>query len=129
MRLRDIKTTMELEHLSCKSAVACRKELWIGLLLYNLIRTVMVQAADRARADLNRISFAGAVQRLRQLSYGRLIHHDPLQAWDLLLEHLAEDALPHRPNRVEPRRRKRRLKNYPLLNCPRSLEKQRLLVS
>jgi hypothetical protein len=129
LRLRDIKTTMGLEELSCKSARGCRKELWIGLLLYNLIRAVMVQAAAGAGVAVNRISFAGAVQRLRQMSRGQLIRNDPLQAWALLLDHLVQDALPHRPDRVEPRRLKRRAKNYRLLNRPRQQEKLSLLAS
>jgi len=127
LRLRDIKTTLGLDKLSCKSAQGCRKELWMGVLLYHLIRSIMIDAAVQGRLPLARISFAGTLQRLQLFAYGRLIHEDPEAAYRLLLDHLIRDPLPLRPNRLEPRKLKRRLKNYPLLTRSRSLEKQRLL--
>jgi hypothetical protein len=120
LRLRDIKTTMGLEQLRCKTPAGCRKELWMGLLAYNLIRTVMVEAARRARLSAARISFAGTLERLRQFgSAVAALHASPREAYRLLLEHLAKDRLPPRPNRHEPRARKRRPKNYQLLTAPR----------
>jgi hypothetical protein len=42
----------------------------------------------------------------------------------LLLQYNAEQTLPYRPNRVEPRARKRRPKNYPLLTQHRKIFKE-----
>jgi hypothetical protein len=119
LRLRDIKTTMGLEELRCKTPEGCRKELWMGLTAYNLIRTVMVAAARRARLRSERISFAGTLDRLRQFGSGTLVHRSPEKGYRLLLEHLAKDRLSRRPNRREPRAVKRRPKNYQRLTAPR----------
>jgi Transposase DDE domain len=121
LRLRDIKTTMGLEKLRCKSPEGCRKELWMGLMAYNLIRTVMVEAARMARLKTARISFAGTLQRLRQFGTGCVLNASPRKGYRMLLEHLARDRLPVRPNRREPRAVKRRPKNYQLLTAPRHL--------
>jgi hypothetical protein len=40
---------------------------------------------------------------------------------ELLLRYIAHDRLPLRPNRYEPRAKKRRPKGYPLLTKPRRL--------
>ena len=92
----------------------------MGLLAYNLIRTVMVDAARRARLSAARISFAGTLDRLRQFgSAAAALHASPRKAYRLLLEHLAKDRLPRRPDRREPRAVKRRPKNYQRLTAPR----------
>ena len=128
LRLADIKTTMGLERMHLHTPEGCRKELWMGLLAYNMIRTVMCEAARRAKKPVARISFAGTMHRLDTFSTGRLCHVDPAAAWLLLLEHIAKDLLPVRPNRVEPRKRKRRPKAFPLLTQPRQVERTRLLA-
>jgi len=127
LRFRDIKTTMGLEMLKCKTPDGCRKELWMGLLAYNLIRAVMAHAALERKVRLSKISFAGAVQRLRAFASGSLVRDDPIGAYDLLIQHLVDDLLPYRPNRIEPRKRKRRPKNYGLLTLPRDTEYSCLL--
>ena len=91
----------------------------MGLLAYNLIRTVMVDAAKRARLSAARISFAGTLGRLRQLGAAALAGASDRDWYRLLLEHLAKDRLPVRPNRHEPRAVKRRPKNYQRLTAPR----------
>jgi hypothetical protein len=128
LRLRDIKTTMGLERMHLHTPESCRKELWMGVLGYNLIRTVMCAAARRVDKPVARISFAGTLHRLDTFGMGRLRHTDPATAWRLLLEHVAEDLLPVRPNRLEPRKVKGRPKPYPLLMQPRHLERQQLLT-
>lgn len=127
LRLRDIKTTMGFELLKAKTAEGCRKEMWMALVAYNLIRTVMVAAARRMDKAVGRISFAGTVQRLEAFGMCPLRAQDPVGLFVLLLDHLCDDLLPRRPNRVEPRKRKRRPKNYRLLNRPREVERQELL--
>lgn len=128
LRLRDIKTTMGLERLHLHTPEGCLKELWMGILAYNLIRSVMCAAAQRVKKSVSRISFAGTLHRLSAFGMGQLRQKDPHGTWDLLLEHVAEDLLPLRPNRVEPRKLKRRPKPYPLLTQPRQLERAQLLA-
>jgi hypothetical protein len=127
LRLRDIKTTLGLEQLNSKSPAGCRKQLWMGLLGYNLIRMVMLAAAHRVHHTVDGISFAGTLQRLRTFSLSTLPLFDLGNGWLLLLDHLALDMLPYRPYRVEPRKQKHRKKNYRLLNRPRQVERQELL--
>ena len=45
--------------------------------------------------------------------------HRRLILYQAMIHYIAHDLLPLRPNRLEPRARKRRPKNYQLLNKPR----------
>jgi hypothetical protein len=120
--LRDVKTTLGLEQLRCQSPAMVRKELLAGLIAHNLIRCVMAQAAREHDAELERLSFKGAVDALRQ--YSAVLAQAPThrlkrKLWQNLLRTLACDRVPLRPGRTEPRAVKRRPKPYPLLNRPR----------
>jgi Transposase DDE domain len=124
LSLRSIKSTMGLEWLNCKSPEMARKELLACLIAYNLIRCVMAEAATFHKVELQRISFKGAVDALRQYSAAIAQARNRklrLQLWEDLLLNLARDLVPHRPHRREPRAVKRRPKAYPLLNQPRTL--------
>jgi hypothetical protein len=119
---RDIKTTMGMEQLRCKSPDMAEKELLAYLVAHNLIRCVMAEAVAGSAADLERISFKGAVDALRQYSGAMAQARTQKmrrQLWEDLLLNLARDLVPLRPNRREPRAVKRRPKPYPLLNQPR----------
>jgi hypothetical protein len=119
---RDLKTTMGMEQLRCKSPDMAEKELLAYLIAHNLIRCVIAEAVALHRVDLERVSFKGSVDALRQYSdaiaqaRNRKIRR---QLWEDLLLNLARDLVPNRPNRTEPRAVKRRPKPYPLLNKPR----------
>lgn len=119
---RDLKTTLGMEQLSCKSPEMVQKEALAFLIAHNLIRCVMAEAAARFEADLERISFKGSVDALRQYSeaIGKARNRKQRsQLWDDLLLNLARDLVPLRLGRHEPRAVKRRPKPYPLLNKPR----------
>src|SRR5829696_3721598 len=62
--LRSLKQTLQMDVLRCKTPELARKELWAHVLAYNLIRTVMAQAAIRHGLEPRSISFKGAVQAL-----------------------------------------------------------------
>ena len=125
--LDDLKTTMGMEDLRTKSPSMVEKELYAFLLAHNLIRCLMAQAAEQFQVDLTRISFKGSIDAL--LSFSSAIAQTR-QRWrkrklrDKLLEILATDLLPHRPDRREPRVRKRRPKDFPLMHLPRSTYKR-----
>jgi len=130
LRLRDIKTTMQMDVLRGKSADIVRKEILMHLLAYNLIRALMWQAAQKHGRSLHRLSFAGTVEHLNALApylwlYGGTRRSGIVYA--LLLEWIARDKLPHRPGRIEPRAVKRRPKEYDRLNRPREELRQALL--
>ena len=119
---RDLKTTMGMEQLRCKSPDMAEKELLAYLIAHNLIRCVIAQSVALHQVDLERVSFKGSVDALRQYSdaiaqaRNRKMRR---QLWEDLLLNLARDLVPNRPNRTEPRAVKRRPKPYPLLNKPR----------
>lgn len=120
--LRDVKTTLGLETLRCQSPAMARKELLAGLIAHNLIRCVMAEAAQVHEAELERLSFKGTVDAVRQFSAAMAQARTrklKRALWEDLLRTLARDRVPLRPNRREPRAVKRRPKPYPLLNRPR----------
>lgn len=108
LRLRDIKTVMGMELLKCKTPEGWRKELYMGLIAYNMIRAVMLDTACRGRMQLARISFSGTVQRLDALIGGTLFLKEPTRWYQYMLDRLIADRLPLRPGPVEPRNLKRR---------------------
>jgi hypothetical protein len=130
LRFRDIKTTMGMDVLRGKTADIVRKELYMHLLAYNLIRCLMAQAAARHGRPLHRLSFAGTVDRLNALAPYLWLYDGTPRAealYELLLGWIARDPVPDRPNRVEPRAIKRRPKEYDRLNRPRA-EMRKTLV-
>jgi len=120
---RDIKIALGMDVLRCQTPQMVRKEIIMHAIAYNLIRSLMQQAAALYRVPLERLSFKGTVDTLRQWTDSINAAHDrprvQARLVDELLQILAEDRVPHRPNRAEPRVRKRRPKDYPLMTRPR----------
>ena len=86
------------------------------------MRCVMAQAAAQYEVDLERVSFKGALDAVRQYSnpIGQARNRKlRRQLWEDLLLNRARDLVRRRPNRTEPRTVKHRPKPYPLLNQPR----------
>jgi hypothetical protein len=125
--LRSLKETLGMGVLRCKSPAMVRKEVWAHLLAYNLIRSVMAQAADACGADPRELSFQGAVQALsafaERLLEARGQTAEELYEWLLLV--IGAHQVGDRPDRVEPRARKRRPKEYPVLTEPRAQARKR----
>ena len=124
---RDIKTSMGMEALRCKSPKMAHKELEMFFIAYNLIRCLMAQSATTHDAPLERLSFKGTVDAVRQFSMAlgqarSLKKQQQLLA--RLLQIIAQDRVPDRPGRREPRAVKRRPKPHQLLNRPRHLMKE-----
>lgn len=63
--LRHVKTTLDMQDLAGKSLDIVRKELWLGLTAYNLIRALMLEAAIRAGQSPLQLSFAACWRRIR----------------------------------------------------------------
>jgi hypothetical protein len=116
---RNIKTTLGMEFLSCKTPQMNEKELWVHWLAYNLIRLLMAQAAATAAVQPRQLSFKHTVQLwtewiARRLCGGR---NTPVVR---LFELIAQLRVGNRPGRREPKARKRRPKPYPWLKVPRA---------
>jgi hypothetical protein len=120
--LRDLKTTMGMEQLRCQTPAMAEKELLAYLVAHNLIRCVMAEAVATYQVELERVSFKGSLDALRQYSnaLGQARNKKMRdQLWQDLLLNLARDLVPHRPDRLEPRSLKRRPKNFGWLTKPR----------
>ena len=128
INLRHLKSSMDMEMLRTKSPEMVHKELALYFLAYNLIRSLMTEAALSYGKDPLRLSFKGTLQHLNTFlpllaSAGPTKRH---QHYQLLLLLIAREILPDRPGRVEPRRVKRRPKPARWLQEPRALLKQKL---
>src|SRR5712691_5129172 len=121
---RDIKTSMGMEVLRCKSPKMLHKELEMFFIAYNLIRCLMAEAGAIYDAPLERLSFKGTVDSVRQFSFAiaqARSQKNQKQLIAQLLAVIAQDEVPDRPGRRDPRAVKRRPKPYQLLNRPRHL--------
>ncbi len=105
LNFRHLKTTMGMEVLHCKRVAGVLKELHMFAIAYNLVRLVMLEASRRQNVPLDRISFIDALRWLRDAHPGTLLT-------ELVVN-------PSRPNRLEPRVIKRRMKKYTLMKKPR----------
>jgi hypothetical protein len=110
---KHLKTTMRMDVLHCQTVLGILKEVTMFLLVYNLVRMTILEAAKRQGVPPDRISFVDALRWLATAQPG-----DELP--DLVV-------LPSRPGRVEPRVRKRRPKVFPLMKQPRAELRKALL--
>lgn len=100
-----LKTTMNMDVLRCKSPDGVIKELWAYMIIYNLVRMLMIEAAQQQDVSPNRVSFIDALDVLRSRS-----PTDPVPT--LIIN-------PHRPGRDQPRVIKRRKDRYTAMTRPR----------
>jgi hypothetical protein len=117
--LRNIKTTLGLEKLRCKTPEMALKELWVYLLAYNLIRLLMAQSALLADQIPRQLSFKHTVQIWIAWQRQTANTYDAV-AITALLVLIAEPRVGMRGGRIEPRVIKRRPKPFPLLTKPRA---------
>ncbi len=121
--LRDIKTTMGMDILRCRTPAMVKKEILMHLIVYNAIRLLMVDAADKVKQPPRRISFKASIQALRQweplFNWTDPKNHGRRRLIASLLHAIAANIIIDRPGRREPRCVKRRPKPFPLLTAPR----------
>ena len=118
MCLDDLKTTLRMESLRSRSPAMARKEFYMRLIAHNLVRCTMAQAAAGHNVPLERISFKGSLDSVRQFSHAMAqarANKKREQLWAELLRTLAADLVPERPGRREPRAVKRKKNKYPRL--------------
>lgn len=107
-----LKTTMKMDVLRCQTVLGVQKELTMFLLVYNLVRMTVLEAARRQGVPPERISFVDALRWLATAKPG-----------DELPQLVVN---PLRPGRIEPRVRKRRPKEFPVMQKPRAVLRQEL---
>ena len=127
--LRSLKVVLGMDMLPSKTPEMVRKEIWMTLLAYNVVRALMVKASLAHQRDPRRLSFKGALQTVQE--FGPALREASVATrpglWRVVLNSIADDEEGYRPDRVEPRARKRRPKPYPLLTVPRKQAKTALL--
>jgi hypothetical protein len=129
--LRSIKSTMQMHELRCKTPELVHKEIWTHILAYNLIRTVMAQAAATHDLLPRAVSFKGAIQTLEAFQPLIVIQaaHDSVyraRLYRLLLDAVATHRVSERPDRYEPRVKKHRRNHYGWLTRPRAEVKRKM---
>jgi hypothetical protein len=112
VRLRELKVTLKLDVLKCETQEGVRRELAMMMLIYNLVRRVMGIAAKRQEVEPERISFIDALDWLSRADASEAIPRLKVN--------------PQRERASEPRVRKRRPKNYPLMTRPREVLRREL---
>lgn len=120
---KDIKRSLGMDILRSKTPEQVRKELAMCVILYNVIRGVMLTASKKRKVPLSRISFKGTATQMNQWQWLFLCASKRIIEFYKILKDfykaLTSAPIPQRPIRNEPRAKKRRPKNYPLLNQPR----------
>ena len=118
--IRNIKTTLGMETLSCRTPAMAEKEIWVYLLAYNLIRLLMAQAALLADVIPRQLSFKHALQLwIAWQQHGSGSCDEGRLSGLFIL--IAQQQVGGRPGRIEPRAIKRRPKPFPLLTKPRGV--------
>ena len=102
-----------MDVLRCQTFVGVMKELAVFVAVYNLVRRVLRQAAQRQGVKVDRVSFTDALRWLRTARAGEELPRLKVN--------------PERPGRFEPRVKKRRPKPYPLMRKPRAVLRKALL--
>ena len=129
--LRSITQTMQMDVLRCKTPAMVRKKIWGHLLVYNLLRAAMAQAALGHGVVPRQVSLQGTRQTLA--AFHSLLAQIPSTEREsivhIVLNAIASHRVGTRPNRYEPRACKRRPKPYPLLRVPRQQARARLATA
>lgn len=125
--IRHIKQTLNLDHLRCKTPEMVRKEFFMTLLAYNLVRRTICVASLRHGRIPRRISFTQTCVIILTIPPLLLFSSGCSQiTLETLFHRIAKLEIPDRPGRIEPRMIKRRPKNFPRMQEPRKIIKQRL---
>jgi hypothetical protein len=116
-----IKQTLNLDHLRCKSPEMVSREVWVTLVAYNLIRKLIATAAVVHDKQPRRLGFTRACQTVlvSWILFSTESCYDAAAMQAHLLASIAANEVANRPGRIEPRVLKRRRHRYPLMQCSR----------
>lgn len=123
LRFREMKSFLGMDVLRCKSPAMIEKELAMQAIAYNLLRWLLLQAAGIGGQPPTTLSFKACLDALPGYLDAMRSHpgkpRRQRRIFHQLLATLADQVVPYRPGRAEPRAKKRRPKNYQLLTRPR----------
>jgi putative transposase len=119
--IRHIKQTLHMDHVRCKTPEMVRRELWVTLLAYNLIRKVIAMSAAVHGKLPRQLGFTLACQSILAswMVFSTGSCRDSRAMYHMILAHIAANEVANRPGRIEPRVLKRRRHRYPLMQRPR----------
>ena len=126
LHLRSIKCVLQMDHLRCKTPHRVRNEFWMHLLAYNLVRRAMAMAAFQSGATPWQVSFKGALQTLNHFLPQLGSATSVTAICEALVRGIAAHVVGNRPDRYEPRVKKRRPKEYDLMTKPRAEYKRQV---
>jgi hypothetical protein len=127
--IRAIKVSLGMDVLRCQSAAMVQREIWTCLLAYNLIRQTMLEAALKSERSPRQLSFTAALQQIAAAWAVLSVCDAALRARliEVQLSAIANHVVGDRPDRVEPRKIKRRPKAHKLLNESRASARDKLI--
>ena len=117
---------LQMDHLRCKTPHRVRNEFYMHLVAYNLIRQLMAVAAVQAGREPWTVSFKGALQTITHLLPLLGTQLSTSDWCEALLDAISTHVVGNRPDRFEPRVRKRRQKKYLLMREPRQNYQRRM---
>lgn len=130
VNFKHLKTTLKMEMIVAKTPEMVQKEIWVHLLAYNLLRTIIWQAVQQTAISPLRISLQGTRQLFNHFrpQLADTATHDRRRLYSTLFTIITEQIVPLRPHRHEPRVVKRRPKSFLRMQQPRSILKAKLAV-
>ena len=126
--LRHLKTTMHMEHIHSKTPEMVRKEFYIHLLAYNLIRATLWESGIKHNVHPLRLSYKGAIQHVLNFVPILAIMKDRDFVYDIMLTIISQGKLLERPFRVEPRMVRSKKRQFPRMTRPRQEIRQKLVA-
>ena len=126
--LRHLKTTMQMEHIHSKSPEMVRKEFYVHLLAYNLIRATLWEAGTKHQVHPLRLSYKGAIQHVLSFLPILAITGDRDMVYSVMLTIISQGKLLERPLRIEPRMVRSKKRSFPRLTRPRQQIRQKLVA-
>ena len=126
--LRHLKTTMGMEHVQSKSPEMVRKEFYVHLLAYNLIRATLWESGIKHQVHPLRLSFKGSIQHVLNFVPILAIIKDRDIIYAAMLTIISQGKLPERPFRIEPRMVRSKKRSFPRLTRPRQEIRQKLIA-
>lgn len=126
--LRHLKTTMQMEHIQSKTPEMVRKDFYVHLLAYNLIRATLWEAGIKHEVHPLKLSYKGAMQHvLNFIPILAIIEHRDT-VYTVMLAIISQEKLLERPFRVEPRMVRAKKRSFPRLTRPRQEVRQKLIA-
>lgn len=128
VNFRHLKTTMQMEHIQSKTPEMVRKEFYVHLLAYNLMRATLWEAGIKHNVHPLRLSYKGAIQYVLSFVPALAFIKDRESIYGIMLTVISQEKLLERPFRVEPRMVRAKKRSFPRLTRPRQEIRQKLVA-